>query len=86
MTITGPKVRGIIYAIASLRAPTYDIPVAGGLEIYEWRLQFYRSAALLGTADLSDAGLVRCDGGVYDAPWTLKRLYHHIAKKSGEED
>ena len=75
----------IIRAITSLRAPTYNLPTAPSDCLYDWQLQFYRGAKLLGTADLADC-LVRCDGVEYDAPEMLKSLYHRIARQSGEED
>jgi len=84
-TITGHEVQTIIHAISSLRAPTYDIPTPMSSMLYEWQLQFYRGTELLGTADLSD-DLVLCDGGEYHEPWTLRRLYHRIAKESGKDN
>jgi hypothetical protein len=84
-TITGHEAQMIVHAISSLRAPTYDIPTPMSSMLYEWQLQFYQGTELLGTADLSD-GLVLCDGGEYHEPWTLRRLYHRIAKESGEDD
>ena len=85
MTITGHEVKTIIHSISSLRTPTYDIPSSPSSLLYDWELQFYRGTELLGTADLG-YGLIRCDGEEYDESWTLKRLYHRIMKKSGEED
>jgi hypothetical protein len=83
--ITGSEMNSIIRAISSLRAPTCDLPTAPSDCLYDWQLQFYRGAKLLGTADLADC-LVRCDGVEYDAPEMLKSLYHRIARQSGEED
>jgi hypothetical protein len=84
MTITGYEATRIVHAISSLRAPTYDIPTPMSSMLYEWQLQFYRGTELLGTADISDR-LVLC-GDEYREPWILKRLYHHIIKKSGADD
>jgi hypothetical protein len=85
LTITGQEMGRIIHAVCSLRAPKHDFPYTRSSCLYEWRLQFYRGTTLLGAADLSEC-LIECDGVEYDEPWALKRLYHHIAAKSGEEN
>jgi len=82
MTITGREVKKIIHAISLLREPPEQ--TRPSLR-YEWQLQFYRGTELLGTAYL-DADLIQCDGEDYHESWTLKRLYHKIVKKSGEDD
>jgi hypothetical protein len=84
-TIRGPEVRRIIYAIASVRHPAYTGLAVRSSMLYEWQLQFYRGQELLGTAELG-CDMIQCDGDEYHSPWTLRRLYHHIAKASGEDN
>ena len=84
-TITGPEVKGIIYAIASARHPAYDGPSVPSSMLYDWQLQFYRGVLLLGSVELG-YDMFQCGGDEYHSPWTLRRLYHHVAKASGEDN
>jgi len=84
-TITGHEMKQIIHDISLLREPTYGNPTPLSDCWYDWQLQFYQGTKLLGTADLADC-LIRCDGVEYHISGTLKSLYQHIVKESGEEN